>query len=95
MIGPLEKEIPLGNHHFQARTVSFREGGSVPLQSPLPWFVSHSPRIFKVPLLVRVEPPMLNGFPGQNGKIEVVSVVLAEPGELMVYGFLAVATKTG
>ena len=24
--GPLEKEIPIGNHHFQGRTVSFREG---------------------------------------------------------------------
>ena len=23
---PLEKEIPIGNHHFQVRTVSFREG---------------------------------------------------------------------
>ena len=23
---PLKKEIPIGNHHFQARTVSFREG---------------------------------------------------------------------
>ncbi len=22
----LEKEIPIGNHHFQVRTVSFREG---------------------------------------------------------------------
>ena len=23
---PLEKEIPIGNHHFWVRTVSFREG---------------------------------------------------------------------
>ena len=23
---PLEKEIPIGNHHFQGRTVTFREG---------------------------------------------------------------------
>ena len=23
---PLEKEIPIGNHHFQVRAVSFREG---------------------------------------------------------------------
>ena len=29
---PLEKEIPIGNHHFQGRTVSFREGnrGQIP-----------------------------------------------------------------
>ena len=25
---PLEKGIPIGNHHFQVRTVSFREGKS-------------------------------------------------------------------
>ena len=30
---PLEKEIPIGNHHFQGRSVSFREG----ISWRLPW----------------------------------------------------------
>ena len=30
---PLETEIPVGNQHFQVRTVSFREGSETPEHS--------------------------------------------------------------